>query len=151
MKLYLAGPIFSEADQEWLRKTKKRILEIKDSNGEGLFEVVWPYELLDKDSAHALGAKARTRIFEMCRSTLDECDALVALLDGSQVDDGTAWEIGYFYAKNGGNRIIGIRTDFRRAGETEVSTVNAMIDCSCRVIVDSIDGLLRALNHLHKH
>jgi nucleoside 2-deoxyribosyltransferase len=45
---------------------------------------------------------------------------LIALLDGSQVDDGTAWEIGYFYAKRlPEQKIIGIRTDFRRVGESE--------------------------------
>ena len=149
MKLYLAGPIFSEADQDWMRKTKERILDIKDSEGKPLFAVIWPYELLDKDGAHALGAKAKTRIFELCRSTLDECGVLVALLDGSQVDDGTAWEIGYFFAVKGGkDRIVGIRTDFRRAGETDVSKVNAMIDCSCGTIVDSVDGLLRSLKRL---
>jgi len=35
-----------------------------------------------------------------------------------KVDDGTTWEIGYWYAKKGPERIFGIRTDFRNAGET---------------------------------
>ena len=33
------------------------------------------------------------------RAAIDACDVVVALLDGAQVDDGTAWEIGYAYAK----------------------------------------------------
>jgi len=34
---------------------------------------------------------------------------MIALLDGSQVDDGTAWEIGYFYAKRSPEqKIIGM-------------------------------------------
>ena len=57
--------------------------------------------------------------------------------------------MGYFYARKGGkDRIVGIRTDFLRAGETDVSKVNAMIDCSCGTIVDSVDGLLKALKRL---
>jgi nucleoside 2-deoxyribosyltransferase len=39
---------------------------------------------------------------------------MIALLDGPQVDDGTGWEIGYFYARRRPEqKIIGIRTDFR--------------------------------------
>ena len=41
---------------------------------------------------------------------------VIALFDGSQVDEGTVWEIGYFYGKKSpGQKMIGIRTDFRRA------------------------------------
>jgi nucleoside 2-deoxyribosyltransferase len=44
------------------------------------------------------------------------------------VDDGIAWEIGYFYAKKSSEqKIIGIKTDFRRAGESEGAVVNAMV------------------------
>jgi nucleoside 2-deoxyribosyltransferase len=43
---------------------------------------------------------------------------VIALLDGSQVDDGTAWEDGYFYrGKPEGTKIIRVRTDFRNARE----------------------------------
>ena len=63
-------------------------------------------------------------------SCLPAADLMIALLDGSQVDNGTAWEIGYFYAKKSSeHRIIGIRTDFRRAGESEGAVVDAMIEC----------------------
>jgi nucleoside 2-deoxyribosyltransferase len=47
---------------------------------------------------------------------------LIALLDGSQVDDGAAWEIGYLYArKSPEQKIIGIRTDHGRAGVKETA------------------------------
>jgi nucleoside 2-deoxyribosyltransferase len=46
--------------------------------------------------------------------------SVIALLDGPRVDDGTAWEIACFYAKRSPEKkIIGVRTDFRRAGESE--------------------------------
>ena len=72
---------------------------------------------------------------------------LIALLDGSMVDDGTAWEIGYFYArKSPYQKIIGIRTDFRRAGESEGAVVNAMIEVSCDWIVKSREELLETVS-----
>lgn len=38
----------------------------------------------------------KSEIFSRCKSHLDDADMVIALLDGPQVDDGTAWEIGYF-------------------------------------------------------
>ncbi len=68
-------------------------------------------------------------------------------MDGSQVDDGTAWEIGYFYALKRG-KIIGIRTDFRRAGESEGSIVNAMVEVACDLVVRTRDELMEAISQL---
>ena len=149
MKIYLAGPIFSEAGRNWLRDLKNRIEAFAGLKGKTA-EVIFPYDLIDQDEVAALGAKGKYKIFEDCRSSLDSADILVAVLDGSQVDDGTAWEIGYFYARNQdkAERIIGIRTDFRRAGENEYSKVNAMIEVACDMIVDSTQELLSALADL---
>ena len=74
---------------------------------------------------------------------------MIAFLDSSQVDDGTAWEIGYFYArKSPEQKIISDRTDFRRAGESEGAVVNAMIEGSCDWIVKSSKGLLETVSRL---
>jgi len=149
MKIYLAGPIFSEADQDWLRKAKVMIEEWASEENLAL-QVIWPYELIDKEEISALGSTAKHEIFRICRKHLDDADVLIALLDGSQVDDGTAFEIGYFFASKGSSRIIGIRTDFRHAGETADSCVNAMIECACGVIVDSFEGTFGYLGRLVK-
>ena len=71
--------------------------------------------------------------------------AVVALLDGTQVDDGTAWEIGYAYAK--GIPVIGIRTDFRKSGDTQHPCVNAMIKGSCLAIVKDAESVLNILKN----
>jgi nucleoside 2-deoxyribosyltransferase len=74
---------------------------------------------------------------------------MIALLNGPQVDDGTAWEIGYFYArKSPEQKIIGIRTDFRRAGESSGAAVNSMIEAACDWIVKSAKGLLATVSRL---
>ena len=50
---------------------------------------------------------------DVCR-VATEHDMVIALLDGPQVDDGAAWEIGHFYSKRSPEqKIVEIRTDFR--------------------------------------
>ena len=72
---------------------------------------------------------------------------MIALLDGPQVDDGTAWEIGYFYARRSPEqKIIGIRTDFRRAGESEGAVVNPMMEGACDRIVRSREELMETVS-----
>ena len=145
MKIYLAGPISSEARQEWLRGLKERVEESGRAKGKKV-QVIWPYEFIDRLEIESLGDSAKQEVFDRCKSNLDQADLLIALLDGSQVDDGTAWEIGYFYSIKDQSRIIGIRTDFRNAGETETSVVNAMIEMSCSRIVRSVEELLEVLS-----
>ena len=79
-------------------------------------------------------------------AAIDVCDVVVALLDGTQVDDGTAWEIGYAFAK--GKPVVGIRTDFRNAGDTDHGKVNAMIEGSCVGIARDFDGVLKLLKEI---
>ncbi len=81
-----------------------------------------------------------------CRPNLEDSDILVVLPDGLQVDDGNAWEMGYFFAKSSPEqKIIGIRTGFRRAGESEGAIVDAMPECSCDWIVRTSGELLEMI------
>ncbi len=57
---------------------------------------------------------------------IEESRAVLASLDGQDVDSGTAMEIGYAFAK--GLLIVGLRTDIRRCSDNEGSTVNLMIE-----------------------
>jgi nucleoside 2-deoxyribosyltransferase len=56
---------------------------------------------------------------------IEAADAVIALLDGPDVDSGTAAEIGYAAAL--GRPIVGWRTDLRRAGENDGTPVNLQI------------------------
>ncbi|NCA72576.1 MAG: nucleoside 2-deoxyribosyltransferase [Sphingobacteriia bacterium] len=143
--IYLAGPLFTEAERDWHRKTKRLLLEQASRRGEPV-EIIWPYELITPEEIADLGAGARTEIFRRCKDGLDRADLLIALLDGTQVDDGTAWEIGYFFATKAADaKIIGIRTDFRRAGESAHAIVNAMVEMACDAIVNTQAGLQEAV------
>ncbi|SPF43783.1 Nucleoside 2-deoxyribosyltransferase [Syntrophobacter sp. SbD1] len=142
MKIYFAGPLFSEAEREWIRSTIKEIESLAAQHGAKI-EIIFPYDLITQSEIDQLGSNAKLEIFSRCNSHNDGADIMLALLDGSQVDDGTAWEIGYFFArKSSEQKIIGIRTDFRRVGESEGAVVNAMIECSCDRIVRSREELL---------
>jgi nucleoside 2-deoxyribosyltransferase len=146
MKIYLDGPLFTEAERDWMRKVKKEIEELAESQGKQV-NVIWPYEHVTRSEIDQLEEKAKYEIFSRCKSHLDGADIVIALLDGSQVDVGTAWEIGYFFArKSPEQKMIGIRTDFRRTGECEGAVVNPMLECSCDRIVRSMEELLGAIS-----
>ena len=57
---------------------------------------------------------------------IDRADGVVAILDGVDVDSGTASEIGYAFAR--GIPIFGYRSDFRQAGDNEGSIVNLQVE-----------------------
>ena len=137
MKIYQAWPLFSEAERNWHLGFKQKLVAAGH-------EVMWPGEFFTQDEIDSFGADAAKKIMERDRAAIDACDVVVALLDGPQVDDGTAWEIGYAYAK--GKPVVGIRTDFRNAGDTENGSVNAMIEGSCVGIASTPEGILILLN-----
>ena len=79
-------------------------------------------------------------IFSKNETAIKSSDIIVAVVDGADVDSGTAWEIGYAYAL--GKPILGLRTDFRTLGIE--GTVNLMIERSAELFA-SIPELLNRL------
>lgn len=57
---------------------------------------------------------------------IERADGVLAVLDGSDVDSGTAAEIGA--ASVLGKPIVGLRTDFRSLGDNEGSPVNLQVE-----------------------
>ena len=60
------------------------------------------------------------------RDGIDRSSGIVAVLDGSDVDSGTASEIGYAFGV--GKRIVGYRGDFRLSADNEGSIVNLQVE-----------------------
>ena len=137
MRVYLAGPLFTLAERRFMA-------HLRDLAGElpGV-EPVWPGDLFTDEELASLGEAAKHHIFRGCVDALEGCGLVVAVLDGPAVDDGTAWEVGYAYAR--GLPSWGLRTDFRNAGDTGQSLVNCMIECACQAIHRDLDALLVAL------
>ncbi len=104
MRVYLAGPLFTPYQRGFLDQLAARL---RDNS----IEVFVPHEnLLD-------GPLTPTEVFRTDADGVRSADVLLAVLDGTEVDDGTACEIGMFAERlHAGTRrgtIIGLMTDIR--------------------------------------
>lgn len=133
MRIYQASSLFTAAEVCWHHDFGEKLAG----------DFFTPQEI------DSWGADAPKRIMEKARAAIDDCDVVVALLDGAQVDDGTAWEIGYAHAK--GKPVVGIRTDFRNDGDTKHSRINAMIEGSCVGIDNDFDEVLAVIHAFSPH
>lgn len=129
MHVYLAGPLFDEGERWFIEKIEKMVSELG-------FETFLPH----RDNPPKVKENVR-EIFQNDKSAIDKCDLVVANLNGMTTDDGTAWEIGYAYAK--GKYLIGLHTDWRSRFEHEV--VNLMIETSLNEMTRSLSELRNAL------
>jgi nucleoside 2-deoxyribosyltransferase len=154
MKIYLAGPLgFSEAgryfyNREFIPKVQALGFVVLDPwSLTPQSEVDAVANMPDGPGRRAAWRKLNVKIASRNRTALDECDAVVAILDGVDVDSGTAAEIGYVFAK--GRPIAGYRGDFRLSADNEGSTVNLQVEYFIRQsggdIVKSIAELPKAL------
>lgn len=136
-KVYLAGALFSEAETDWLRKFKYEI--------EHFCHVIvyWPGELISNEVIQK-STDPKCYIFNSCLDYLNKSDIVIACIDGTQVDDGTSWEIGYAYAHN--KPIFGVRTDFRCSGDAINAIVNSMIAHSLRGYAYNRQTMIEMLN-----
>jgi nucleoside 2-deoxyribosyltransferase len=133
MKIYMAGPLgFSEAGRSFYYGTL--VPEVVRLG----YEVLDPWKLTDQAKIDAIlnmpyGSAKRdawrqlnVEIGGNNRAAIDRCDLVFAVLDGVDVDSGTASEIGYAFAK--GKPILGYRGDFRLSADNEGSTVNLQVE-----------------------
>lgn len=84
MRLYLAGPLFSDAERAWLDGLARRL------RADG-FECFVPHEQFDDVEVFTPEI-----VWERDSAGVRGAEALVAWVDGPIVDDGTACEIGMF-------------------------------------------------------
>ena len=119
MRVYLAGPLFTPYERSFIDECVARL------RADGI-EVFVPHE-----NVLATGNTAAATIFEKDWQGLSDADAVVAVLDGPMVDDGTACEIGIFYAlmqsdstKKG---ILGLLTDLRGTLRHESHGLNLFV------------------------
>lgn len=133
-KIYLAAPLFSRAEQEFNLKLENELEALG-------FSVFMPQED-SNDTEAAREEMDSNNIFKLNVEAIDACDILVAVLDGgTDVDSGTAWEIGYAYAKD--KTVVGIKTDFRTLGPEGL--VNLMIEESADELVTKVEDLLKTM------
>jgi nucleoside 2-deoxyribosyltransferase len=106
MNIYFAAPLFTMAEREFNKRLATAIEEkVTEIN------IFLPQEnsMFDED-----GEFLSKETFKADLKAIDNCDLVLAILDGSDADSGTCYECGYAYNRK---KILGIRTDFRSGEE----------------------------------
>lgn len=132
-RIYIASPLgFSEAGRFFMYE---RIIPLIEELG---LEVIDPWKLtpqymIDRvcgmpegSSRTAAWRELNRTIGENNRKGIESSDGLFAVLDGCDVDSGTASEIGYAAAL--GKPVTAYRGDFRFSGDNEGSVVNLQVE-----------------------
>jgi len=129
MRLYFAGPLFTQAERDWNR----RIADGLRSLGHEVF--------LPQDAVKELASLDADAIFQIDVRGVRSAQAVVAVLDGADPDSGTAFECGLAYAL--GIPIVAVRTDFRAGGDAlpgqALATINLMLAQAAAAIVNRPD------------
>jgi nucleoside 2-deoxyribosyltransferase len=148
--LYVASPLgFSEAGCLFYRE---RLLPLLKHGG---FEVLDPWALTDPAAIervrHMSEGAERRRAWQQLnaeigatnRWAIERADGVVAVLDGVDVDSGTAAEVGFAFGL--GKRIVGYRGDVRLSADNEGALVNLQVEHFIRTsggeIVTRLDDL----------
>ncbi|HEU4370352.1 MAG TPA: nucleoside 2-deoxyribosyltransferase [Methylomirabilota bacterium] len=156
-RIYMAGPLgFSQAGRHFYASVLVPFVR-----GLG-FEVLDPWTLTPARKLRAVARLPHGRrrreawrrlnreIGAANREAIDAAHGLVAVLDGADVDSGTAAEIGYAFAR--GKLIVGYRGDFRLSADNEGGTVNLQVEYFIResggTIVERYEDLRRSLRPL---
>jgi nucleoside 2-deoxyribosyltransferase len=141
MRVYLAASMFTPYERAFLDDCAARL------RAEG-FDVFVPHEqgLVGVD----VTAEA---VFTVDAAGVESADAVLALLDGPSVDDGTACEIGLFHGLKQRDTerkgVVGLLTDVRgeRRGDFAINLfVRGCIDASGGAVVDSMDEAVAILH-----
>ena len=131
-RIYVASPLgFTAAGRA------HNALTLLPSLREAGFEVLDPWEVEPEiEAIFALGrdepertrllAETNRRVGQRNAELIRSADGLLAILDGADVDSGTAAEIGYAAALP--RPVVGLRTDFRTSGDNEQTLVNLQVE-----------------------
>jgi nucleoside 2-deoxyribosyltransferase len=140
--IYIAGPLFSQAERDYLVRMTEEL-----SKATGL-DPIADFFLPHRDVGDVGVLGTRVDVFSKDLIMLDEASIVVALLDGPDIDSGTAIEIGYAFAKH--KKVFGLLTDFRAYSKRgkKPSKINNMVWGVCekgQAIFRSLDEAAEAI------
>lgn len=130
--LYLAGPLFTEAERSFNETLRDVLSEF--------FEVFLPQEvgLIGEMMKHGIGpSESSQQIYDACMKALRKCDLILIVLDGVMVDDGSAFELGIAHMRKVPR--FGYLTDDRK--RPEPPGINPMIFFSLGGIFTDLNSL----------
>lgn len=153
-RIYLASPLgFATSTRAFMDELVRRLSEVVVVENPWATEKVTPEEwaaaeAIPDRAGHAAALHAiNLRLAADNEASLRRCDAIVGVLDGVDIDSGTAAELGYAVAL--GKTAWGLRTDFRLAGDNHGAIVNLQvqywIEQSGGQVVTTVDDVIAAL------
>jgi nucleoside 2-deoxyribosyltransferase len=162
MKIYLAGPLgFSEAGRAFhqtvvvpaVQRLGHVVLDPWSATNPLGIEPGLDGEIAAADRMpygeprREAWRKLNRRIGAKNRDLINACGLVLAVLDGVDVDSGTAAEVGYAFAKS--KPILGYRGDFRLSADNDGAIVNLQVEYFIRAsggtIISRMDELAAAL------
>ncbi len=133
MKIYIAGPLCTKENREFLEKIDKMCKSFG-------FETFLPH----RDAGLYKGDEDKIKyISKKDLEEINKCDIMVGILNGICIGAGTAWEMGYAQAIN--KKVIGLKTD--RKIKESIADISVII-AGCVHIVESIEALKKELEKL---
>jgi nucleoside 2-deoxyribosyltransferase len=115
--IYVAGPLFTQAEIAFNSQLAAQLR----SAGYSIY--------LPQDECS--GVTDPRELFAICMKGLDGASLVLVILDGTDADSGSCFEMGYAYGQ--GIPIVGLRTDFRGSGEH--LGLNLMLTHSCTHLI----------------
>ncbi|HSW63597.1 MAG TPA: nucleoside 2-deoxyribosyltransferase [Dissulfurispiraceae bacterium] len=129
-RIYVAGPLYN-AGERWYLECVDQVC--RDMG----YDTFLPHRDAGLCPSSGDGGGA---LYVADKENLDTVDMVVAVLNGSSIDSGTAWEIGYAHARR--CRVIGLYDDTRV--DDPQSNINLMIYHSVE-LCNSLEGLKEKL------
>jgi len=126
IRIYVAGPLFTQGEWIWNQMLAERLRDLG-------VDVLLPQErsIPMMNGAEPFSADV---LFDANVSSIESCDVVLAVVDQPDPDSGTSWECGYAYKL--GKPILGLRTDFRNAGDDGALPVNLMLARSFAAFIE---------------
>lgn len=148
--IYLAGPLFSEAERRFNAELTDRLEEAGFAvflpQRDGVEGDRPPYDTMPRE-------ERRRAMFALDVEQVVACDDFVIVLDGRVPDEGACFELGVAYAekrfRQPAKRLLGVQTDVRAAFLG--AKLNPMISLALDGVVASGEELVARLGSAWQH
>jgi hypothetical protein len=145
MLIYLAGPLFSEAERRFNLGLTQRLealgFHVFLPQRDGVEHDKPPYDTMAPE-------ERRHAIFHLDRTRILDADEFLFVLDGRVPDEGACVELGIAYCQkylhNGDKLLLGLYTDTRAAFIG--GRLNPKVRVPLDYVVDDVETLLRVLS-----
>ena len=125
MEIYLAAPLFSQAERVYNRRLKELLEQRLPSCA-----VTLPQDFRIGHGRSYNDRRHLSMLYQQCIDALRRADLVLARLDGADADSGVAFEVGF--ARGIGKPVVALRTDYRQLQDRGL---NVMLAQGCNDVV----------------